>query len=187
MPERGARMPRTGSSSKKRKRPQATTPPRPIQENLDLSDSDDGIDLKELDERELLLKTLQAVRNNRRRLVHLKILMNEMRTMRTAASTSYPTWSGACRMKVQTWYGGNMTTVDGLEEIFTGKREPISRRLVAEVEKELDLKTKPPVMQRKAKSVHTYMNSYLHNYCNRWLKPLCGVMMDWTGISHKKC
>jgi hypothetical protein len=148
------------------------------------SDSEHEAELKELDEKALLGKLYMEQRRTTRVLMHLVREMGTFiaSTPKKQSMVTYPVWSSLCRDKVLAWYTTNLQSQRGVQFIFNGSREVASRALERRVSEELGLDGHGKRVQLvgKAKSVHAYLNSYIHNFCHRTLGAMMNALMDCT-------
>ena len=92
----------------------------------------------------------------------------------------YMEWSLAARVEVQATYVDDL--VDGeMERVFNGKRDMLAVQITEHLREKFDLDQKAAEVVGKVRNVKSYVNSYIHNFYGRNLKPLANVMWTWTG------
>lgn len=92
----------------------------------------------------------------------------------------YAEWSLAARDEVQANYVDDL--VDGkMERLFNGKRDTLAVEINDHLSVKFNLDQKTAEVVGKVRNVKSYVNSYIHNFYGRNLKPLANVMWTWTG------
>jgi len=145
---------------------------------------DVAVDMATLDEKAVLCMILNELKQSNVRQRFMGRQMGQLLRMspQQEPRVPYATWSVLCRQKVLFWYVDGLRTKEGLEIIFNGTRETTSRTLYTEVYEELEFEDKKPVVTGKARSVHGYLNTYVHNLSHRILYPLMGALLGFSGI-----